>query len=259
LSTLTILAVSAQVQRVTIKPQIANLRPLTGDQKLLLDGIKTWSENYIRSLPDYICIQTTKRIAQPAGLNSWPSSDLVRQSVIWSGQQEKYEVLTVDGKPFNKGASGLGGNISTGEFGTIMNRLFDPESAAEFGYERRTTLRGVRVDVFAYQVSNAHGYMLYSGLQKYESAWEGLIYADHANGTVLRISMECIGIPPNFPVHHLSMTLDYGRAKIGDREYMLPAHYELTQESSGGVTRNTAGYGEYRKFEAEATFSPGEP
>ena len=47
--------------------------------------------------------------------------------------------------------------------------------------------------------SSAHGYTLYGGAQKYESAWEGLIYADHSNGAVLRIRMECIGIPMNFP------------------------------------------------------------
>jgi hypothetical protein len=154
--------------------------------------------------------------------------------------------------------SELGGNISSGEFGTLLERLFAPESAAQFGFERRTTLRGVPVDVFVYQVSNTHGYTLFSGAQKYESAWEGLIYAARATGAVMRISMEVTGIPPNFPVHHLNMTLDYGPAKIGGVEYLLPSHFELTQESSGGVTRNRADYGSYRKFETEASLSPAE-
>jgi hypothetical protein len=224
-----------------------------------LARIRAWSESYMQSLPDYMCIQTTKRHAQSARLDAWPLSDEIRQSVVWSGHRETYEILSVNGKPFDKDLSKLGGNISTGEFGTLMDRLFDPESATEFGFERRTTLRGVPVDVFAYRVSNAHGYTLYSGSQKYESAWEGLIYADHANGTVLRIGMECIGIPVNFPVHHLSMRLDYGPAKIGSREYILPAHFELTQESSGGVTKNYADYGSYRKFETEASFSTDTP
>jgi hypothetical protein len=245
-----------QIQRVTITPQIAKLRPLTKDQELVLGNVRAWSESYMRSLPDYMCIQTTKRNAQPAGLNAWPVSDIVRQSVTWSGHRETYEILSVNGKPFDKEVSTLGGNFSTGEFGTFLDRLFSPESGTEFGYERRTTLRGVAVDVFAYQVSNSHGYTLYSGLQKYESAWEGLIYADHTTGAVLRIRMECIGIPSNFPVHRLSMTLDYGPAKIGNREFILPAHFELTQESSGGVTQNHADYGSYRKFQTEASFTP---
>jgi len=246
----------AQIQRVIITPQIARLRPLTPEQKATLAKVREWSERYMNSLPDHFCIQTTKRHAQPAGLNSWPTSDEVRVSVTWTGQHETYQVLTVNGKPVNKDLMNLGGNVSTGEFGTMLHLLFDPESAAEFGYERRTTLRGAAVDVFAYQVADTHGYTLYSGRQKYESAWEGLVYSDRVSGSLLRISMECIGIPVNFPVHHLSMTLDYGPAKIGGREFILPAHIELTQESSGGVTQNSTSYGSYRKFETDATFMP---
>ena len=51
------------------------------------------------------------------------------------------------------------------------------------------------------------------------------------------------------------MTLDYGNTRIGEREYILPAHFELLQESSGRVKRS-ANYGSYRKFETEATFMP---
>lgn len=249
----------AQIQRVTITPQIAKLRPLNADQKRILAATREWSANYMRSLPDYMCIQTIKRHALAAYLDAWPVSDEIRESVTWSGHQESYEVLSVNGKPVQKDITKLGGNISTGEFGTILDRLFGPESVAEFGYERRTSLRGIPVDVFAYRVSSDHGYTLFSGLQKYESAWEGNVYADRKNGAVLRITMECIGIPVNFPVHHLNMTLDYGSAKIGGLEYLLPAHFDLTQESSGGVTQNHTEYGSYRKFETEAIFQPDEP
>lgn len=248
-----------QIQRVTIGPQIAKLRPLTPDQETALAAVRAYSEAYIESLPDYMCIQTTKRTAQSARLDAFPIMDTVREQVTFSGHKETYEVQTLNGKPVHMARSALGGNISSGEFGTMLERLFDPVSAVQFGYERKTTLRGVAVDVFAYRVSNEHGYTLYSGNQKYESAWEGLIYADRATGAVMRISMDCVGIPFNFPVHHLNMTLDYGRVKIGQREYLLPAKFELTQESSGGVTNNRAEYGGYRKFETDASFSTTEP
>ncbi len=257
LACLCALSSPAQVQRVVITPQIAKLRPLTEDQKRILATVEAWSRQYMQSQPDYMCIQTTKRNAQAASLDSWPTTDTVREAVTWVDHKESYEVLSVNGKPVHKDLSKLGGNISKGEFGTILDRLFDPESAAEWGYERRTTLRGVPVDVFDYRVSNAHGYTLFSGRQSYESAWEGTIYAARANGAVLRIKMDCIGIPQNFPVHYLNMTLDYGPARIGDREYILPAHFELTQESSGGSTQNRTDYSGYRKFETEASLVPG--
>src|SRR5580700_7329081 len=172
----------AQVQRVTITPRIAQLRPLTPEQERILAKIRAYSEDYVRTLPDYICIQTTKRSAQPAAFNAWPVSDQVREQVTFADHQETYEVLSLNGKPVHMDRSALGGNISTGEFGTLLQRLFDPDSAARFGYERRTTLRSVPVDVFVYRVSEDHGYTLYSGAQKSEVAWEGLVYADHATG-----------------------------------------------------------------------------
>ena len=245
-----------QIQRVNLTPQIAKLRPLTSEQQEVLAGVRAYTETYLSSLPDYICIQTTKRRAQSARLDSWPVSDEVREQLTFSGHRETYEIQSVNGRPVhNMERSALGGNMSTGEFGTLLERVFAEDSKTEFGYERRTTLGKVPVDVFAYRVSNEHGYTLYSGTQKYESAWEGLIYAEHATGKVLKIRMECIGIPVNFPVHHLNMTLDYGAVKIGDREYILPAHFELNQESSGGVTYNRADYGSYRKFDAESRFT----
>jgi len=249
----------AQVQRVTITPQIAKLRPLTEDQEKTLAGVRAYSEAYLRGLPDFMCIQVTKRTAQSARLDAFPISDTVREQVTFSDRTESYEVQSVNGKPVQKGHNALGGNMSSGEFGTLLDRVFQPESATEFGWERRTTLRGAPVDVFVYRVSKDHGYTLYSGGQKYESAWEGLIYADHRNGAVLRIRMDVTGLPTNFPVHNLNMTVDYAPVKIGDREYILPAHFELTQESSGGVTNNHAEYGPYRKFETDARFSTPEP
>jgi hypothetical protein len=249
----------AQVQRVTLTPQIAKLRPPTSDQMRALANIRAYSVAYIRNLPNFTCVQTTKRSAQAAALDAWPIRDEVRELVTFSGHSETYEVQSLNGKPVHMSRSALGGNVSSGEFGALLDRIFDSGSATEFGYERRTTIRGAAVDVFAYRVSPDHGYTLYSGRQKYESGWEGLIYADHASGAVLRIRMECIGIPMNFPVHHFHMTVEYGPSKIGDQEYFLPSHFDLTQESSGGVTVNHAEYGSYHKFETEASFSPVAP
>ena len=44
--------------------------PLTKDQEVALARVRAWSEGYSASLPDYICIQTTKRNAQPG----WPGT-----------------------------------------------------------------------------------------------------------------------------------------------------------------------------------------
>ena len=111
--------------------------------------------------------------------------------------------------------------------------------------------------MFSYSVSREHGYTIYSGppAQQYVSAWEGLIYAGRTNGAVMRISMACTGIPTGFPLQNLNLTLDYGRVKIGEREYLLPFRFELRQQEVRGVTRHLANFSAYRKFETNSTFS----
>jgi hypothetical protein len=231
--------------------------PFTPQQERALAGVMEYAHNYVRELPDYMCLQTTHRDVQPASGGGFPYGDEIRELVTFFGHRETYEVQSINGKPVHSNRSALGGNVSTGEFGTLLERIFDPASAAEFGYQRRATLRGVAVDVFSYRVSKAHGYTLYSGpVRTYVADWQGLIYADTATSAVLRVRMECTGIPFGFPVHHLTITLDYGPATIGGRSYNLPLHFELDQASDHGFAKNRGDYRNYRKFETEATFSP---
>jgi hypothetical protein len=118
----------------------------------------------------------------------------------------------------------------------------------------------VTVDTFAYSVSRDHGYTLHSGAsQAYVSAWQGLIDIDRTAGAVLRIRMECTGIPRGFPVHRLTIQMDYAPAKIGDRDYLLPYNFQLEQEADGGFTKNHAVFRSYQKFEASSTFMPEQP
>lgn len=234
---------------------------MTEEQARALSSVKAYAQNYIQHLPDYICVQTTRRDFQPAAMNSWPAGDEIRELLTFSGHRESYEVQSVNGKKVNLKHDALGGNISSGEFGTLLERIFDPASAAELGFERRTTLRGVPVDVFDYHVSREHGYALHSGppAQEYVSAWGGLLYADRKNGAVLRIRMECTGIPAGFPVHNMNLTLDYGPARIGGREYTLPSRFELEQQTVRGITKNRADYKDYRKFETDGRIKSIEP
>jgi hypothetical protein len=241
-------------------PVWAQPHPMTPQQESALAGLKEYAQKYNLDLPDYMCVQITHRDVQPASGNGFPYGDEVRELVTFFGHRETYEVQSINGKPVHSGRSALGGNVSTGEFGTLLERIFDPASAAEFGYQRSAKLRGAAVDVFSYRVSKAHGYTLYSGpLREYVADWEGLIYADRATGAVLRVRMECTGIPVGFPVRHLTITLDYGPATIGGRSYNLPSHYELDQASDHGFAKNRGDYRNYRKFETEARFSPAEP
>ena len=146
-----------------IIPRSAKESPLTEEQTRALSAVKAHARDYIQRFPDYMCVQTTRRTFQPAALNAWPTGDEVRELVTFSGHRESCEVQSLNGKKVHVDHAALGGNISSGEYGTLLERIFDPDAAAEIGFERGTILRGMPVDVFTYKVSKEHGYSLHSG------------------------------------------------------------------------------------------------
>jgi len=59
----------------------AQSRPMTQEQERALAGVKAYAEQYVHSLPDYMCIQTTRREIQPSALYPHPAGDEVRELV----------------------------------------------------------------------------------------------------------------------------------------------------------------------------------
>ena len=55
--------------------------------------------------------------------------------------------------------------------------------------------------VFSFSVPKSAGYSMYHGESKreYVSAYKGLVYADRDTKAVMRITMECTGIPADYP------------------------------------------------------------
>ena len=72
----------------------------------------------------------------------------------------------IDGKSVaNMSHEQLGGAVSSGEFGTMLAHIFDPETGAEFDWEKWATLRGHRMYVFSYSVPKSAGYSMYTASQ----------------------------------------------------------------------------------------------
>ncbi|MGZ3621175.1 MAG: hypothetical protein ACXVAA_11815, partial [Candidatus Binataceae bacterium] len=136
------------------------------------------------------------------------------------------------------------------------------ESSSEFHWDHWATLRGKLMYVFGYSVPKENGYnMMHSDREsrrEYTSAYRGLVYADVQTKTVMRITLETTGIPADFPVHEVHITLDYSPTKIADHEYVLPYHFELTSKAVEGESTNRADYRLYQKFGAEASITFGD-
>ena len=111
-----------------------------------------------------------------------------------------------------------------------------------------------------YTVSKENGYSMYhvESKREYRSAYKGLVYADLQTKEVMRITMETTGIPADFPIQEVKITLDYNPTKIAGQEYVLPYHFELTSKEVKAETTNRADYRLYQKFGAESGITFGD-
>jgi hypothetical protein len=231
------------------------------EQAETLAAMKEYALNYTRSLPNYLCVQTTRRHIDPTVSGYRPYGDVVQEQLTFFDGKETYKVEMIDGKSVaNIDHNQLGGAVSSGEFGTMLAHIFGPETGAEFDWDHWGTLRGKRMYVFSYRVPKSAGYSMYHGESKreYVSAYKGLVYAEHDTKAVMRITMETVGIPADYPIHEVGITLDYNPSKIGDQEFVLPFHFELNSREDKAVMKNAADYKLYRKFGAEATITFGD-
>ena len=192
--------------------------------------MKEYALNYTNSLPNYMCIQTTRRQIEPTERDTCPYGDVIQEELSFFDQKESYKV-----EMSNRAIGGEHGAQSTGRRGVVGRirnhaaHIFDPDTGTEFDWDHWATLRGRRMYVFSFRVPKSAGYSMYHGESKreYTSAYKGLIYADRDTKAVMRIKMDCVGIPTDYPIQEVGITLDYAPTKIGDQEFVLPFHFEL--------------------------------
>ena len=238
-------------------------RPPPSDSELttILAAVKEYALNYTKNLPNYVCVQTTRRRIEPTARGYIPQGDTVQEMLSFVDGKESYKVEAINGKSeSNVKHEQLGGVVTSGEFGTMLFNIFDPESGAEFHWDHWATLRGKLMYVFAYSVPKSHGYSMYHGESKreYTSAYKGLVYADVQSKAVMEIQMETVGIPADFPIGEVTLKLDYSPTKIADQEYVLPFHFELNSKEVRAETTNRADYRLYQKFGSEASITFGD-
>lgn len=235
--------------------------PDSAEQAGAMAAIRDYALNYTKNLPNYVCVQTTRRKISPTVPGYIPYGDVVREELSFFDHKETYKVVMINNQSVvNIKHEQLGGAVSNGEFGTMLAHIFDPETGTDFDWARWATLRGKRMYVFSFSVPKSAGYSMYHGESKreYTSAYKGLIYADHDSKAVMRIYMQCIDIPPDYPIKSVEITLDYEPTKIGEETYVLPFHFELDSTDTKAIIKNEADYKLYRKFGAEATISFGD-
>ena len=238
--------------------------PSPEEQKRIVEEARRQARAYTDELPNYVCLQLTRRFFDPTGLEmDWLKHDEIKTRVSYFDGREDYETLTVNDVVTTRGFEQLGGTTSTGEFGTILDSLFSTKTNAKFRWARHSLLRGNPVYVFHLEVPQyrsswsltASAGTSSDGRQTIFPGYTGLVYVDKKTNSTLRIVMEAQGIPKGFPMQEARSRLDYDYIDLSGEPFLLPLKAQTFVRSSRLLTRNDLEFRLYRKFTAEATIT----
>jgi len=239
--------------------------PNSIEQQKILGLMKDYALNYTENLPNFICVQVTRRYIDPNAADHYRSIGTVLAKVSYNEGRENYKVYSVNGQFQDTDMEHVkaGGAISSGEFGSLMREIFEPDSDAEFGWDHWATLRGRKMAVFNYFIDSGHSkYSIqYSAGpgddQRIITAYKGLVYADANTGEIDRIKFIAVDIPRSFPVSEATEILDYDLVDISGQKYVCPLLARLNMTAGREKSKNEIEFRDYRKFGTESNIQYG--
>jgi len=235
--------------------------PDPAEQKRILADATDYAFNHERGLPNFLCIQTTRRFQDSQGRDDWRPLDIIVERLAYFEHHEDYKVIEINGVPSSIPHDKLGGASSSGEFGSVMKGIFTAQTGTDFTWQAWFTLRGRKMHVYAYSVAAAksdYHVVVPDRAKDLVTAYHGLIFIDASKHFIHRITLHADGIPPAFPIQDISLMLDYEYTRIGDTSYLLPLTFELRSREGSVQIKNDVDYDGYRKFTADSSvsFSP---
>lgn len=232
--------------------------PLSAQDAAVLEKANELALQYTATLPNFICTETINRFMRRKPADPWKAQDKLTLSVAFSEKGEQYKLQAINDTPTTKAFQKVGGYKSRGEFGSLLRRIFQKESATRFKWERLETLNGNPVQVYSYRIDKDHSkysVTMSSLLKTYQDvfAMQGFIYIDQRSYQVMRFTAEAVGIPADWPISATSSIVEYAFADIGGQQFLMPVTVEGNVVMKDKQTRNLIQFSDYRKFSSEAT------
>lgn len=236
--------------------------PSPEDASLLLERSRSANARYVESLPDFMCTQVVRRFVELTRPKGWRPLDTLTVKLSYSEHKEDRRLLLINGEPADRPEELAGGLVNIGEFGGMLQTIFDPATETRFQWESWQIMQGRPVAVYSYEVDRAHSwYMLRQGeytiSREVVVAYHGQVAIDKETGEVLRLVYQASDIPKDFPILYASVTVDYEYADAGGKRYLLPARSETETGIEGLRTRNQGEFRDYQKFTADSSIQFG--
>ena len=239
--------------------------PSDADKKRILEDTREWALNYVKSLPDFLCMEVTRRSVDAhfeiGSEGSWTPQDRLIEKLTYFDHKENYELLQHnDTALIGKTWETLGGSISRGEWATLLGDIFTPSTNTGFHWVRWGTLRGHLTDVYEYTVEQQYsqetiGYGDPPNNQKITAGFHGLLYVQNSPANVVLRLTVIPDIPPSFPVQDVDQTVDYDYQDIGTERFLLPLHSQVKMRNGHIASMNEIEWRQYRKYSADTSIT----
>lgn len=222
----------------------------------LIEEVKAKVHDYIDDLPDFICQEEITRYFD-RGTGAWEKMDTLAYELTYNHKRESYKPINVVGRPATKPLEQSGGAYSTGDFGTALALLFEPETKASFKPAGTEKLGARQTVIYDFRVPRATSkFQIKSeGVPPIISGYSGSVWIDTKTKDVLRIEQAADDLPRDYPVTQAESTTDYDMVKLRglDVEFLLPISSEfiIGDRREHGFSRNLIHFKFYRKFETD--------
>jgi hypothetical protein len=229
------------------------------ERTVAIDAVREYALNYTKRLPNYTCTLTTRQTTRPANAINDPSIQVTvtEEELSFVDNKEIRRITRIDGRPVSQQGDDQPAGMSRGEFGNLLDIIFEPATGADVRWNRAATLNSRKVDVLAFHVPQARGYLFKrsGGRGDIRVPFEGFVYADAQTHEVLRIQMKCTMIPDNSEIRAFELTLDYRSTQVAGHEFVMPFNFALHYMNSVEDRQHTneGRYSACRQFSADAT------
>ena len=214
--------------------------PSVAESAEVLANARRISLEAAKGIPDFVVKQLVTRSEARGQTQNWQVRDRLTVAVSYrESTGEQYKLLAVNGLPNpSSGAERgsyeqAGGSTTTGEFASLLIRIFSDETATLFEAAASDTLRGRRTIIYNFDIKKdlARNRLLYGGDGETRTTTTGLrgrIWIDRETFRVLRAEYTTTDVEPDFPIRQLDKTIDFDWVAISDRQYLLPTSAAAT-------------------------------
>jgi hypothetical protein len=215
---------------------IAYAPPSPAEAEQVLANARKASLEAAKSIPDFVVKQLVTRSEARGHTRNWRVRDRLTVAVSYreSAGGEQYKLLATNGLP--NASSGAergsyeqaGGSTTTGEFASLLLRIFSPEAATSFNAADTDMLRNRRTVIYDFEIKkdNANNRLLYGGdggeTRTTTTGLRGRIWIDRELFRVLRVEYATTDVEPDFPIRQLDKSIDFDWVTISEKQYLLP-------------------------------------